>query len=73
MDVMEIDSELIGYLQPRKKPNEAEIRLFLREVDYHCPLCGCELQSRKQKKLSEKNFKLLIFIQIVLQNLKQKR
>ncbi len=58
MDVMEIDSELIGYLQPRKKPNEAEIRLFLREVDYHCPLCGCELQSRKQKKLSEKKFQI---------------
>ena len=28
------------YLEKRKNPNEAELRLFLREVDYYCPLCG---------------------------------
>lgn len=44
------------YLQQRGKPTEAELRLFLREVNYHCPLCGKELQSRKQKKSSEKKF-----------------
>lgn len=46
------------YLQPRTKPTEAELRLYLREVRYHCPLCGKELQSRSQKKLSEKKFQI---------------
>jgi len=46
------------YLQPREQPKEAELRLFLREVNYHCPLCGKELQSRNQKKLSEKKFQI---------------
>ena len=46
------------YLIPRKKSEEYENRLFLREVDYHCPLCGKELQSRRQKKLSEKMFQI---------------
>ncbi|GAY78698.1 hypothetical protein NBRC111894_4252 [Sporolactobacillus inulinus] len=43
-------------MQPRVNPTEAELRL--REVNYHCPLCGKELQSRKQKKLSEKKFQI---------------
>lgn len=38
------------YCIPRKTPSEAEIRLYLREVDYHCPLCGKDLQPRKRKK-----------------------
>lgn len=38
------------YQQKRKEPTENEIRLFLREVNYHCPLCGKELQAKKQKK-----------------------
>lgn len=46
------------YFQPRRKPTEAELRLYLREVNYHCPICGKELQSRKQKKLSEKKFQI---------------
>lgn len=46
------------YLEKRKNPNEAELRLFLREVDYYCPLCGKELQSLKQKKISEKQFQI---------------
>lgn len=47
------------YLIPRKnRTEEYELRLFLREVDYHCPLCGKELQSRHQKKLSEKMFQI---------------
>ncbi|MEA5024110.1 hypothetical protein SDC9_41890 [bioreactor metagenome] len=46
------------YLQPRGKPTESELRLFLREVDFYCPLCGKELQSRKQKKLAEKRFQI---------------
>lgn len=47
-----------AYFQPRGKPTEAELRLFLREVNYHCPLCGKELQSRRQKKLGEKKFQI---------------
>ena len=39
-----------NYLKTRKKPTETQLRLYLREVDYHCPLCGKELQSRKQQK-----------------------
>ena len=46
------------YHVPRKDPNEAEIRLFLREVDYHCPLCGKELQSGKQIKPRQKQFQI---------------
>lgn len=42
----------------RVQPSEAEIRLYLREVDYHCPLCGKELQSHKQKKKEQKMFQI---------------
>ena len=43
-----IDADV--YCQQRKEPTEFEIRLFLREVDYRCPLCGAELQYRTQRK-----------------------
>lgn len=46
------------YFIPRKNNNDAELRLYLREVGYHCPLCGKELQSRKQRKLTEKQFQI---------------
>lgn len=46
------------YVQPRKNFTEDEIRLFLREVDYHCPLCGKELQSGRQKKRAQKLFEI---------------
>ena len=32
-----IDSD--SYFTTRKDTSEAEIRLFLREVNFHCPLC----------------------------------
>lgn len=51
-----IDSD--SYFAARKDPSEAEIRLFLREVDFHCPLCGVELQSRQQKKPRHKRFQI---------------
>ena len=38
------------YQQERQKSTDSDIRLYLREVNYHCPLCGKELQSRKQTK-----------------------
>lgn len=52
------EKEMDSYLQPRKKPTSAELRFFLLEVDNHCPLCGKELASRKQKKLEEKRFQI---------------
>lgn len=52
------DSVLDSYSKERKTPTEAELRLFLLEVDNHCPLCGKELQSRQQKKTREKKFQI---------------
>lgn len=46
------------YHIPRKDPGSNEIRLFLREVGYHCPLCGKELQSRAQQKPGHKQFQI---------------
>lgn len=46
------------YLIDRKEPTEAEIRLYLREVDFICPLCGVELQNRNQAKLTHKRFEI---------------
>ena len=46
------------YHIPRKKPREDEIRLFLREVDYHCPLCGKDLQPRAQSKPNQHQFQI---------------
>lgn len=39
-----------NYHIDRKKPTEFETRLFLKEVNYTCPLCSKNLQSRSQKK-----------------------
>ncbi|MCM1131039.1 MAG: HNH endonuclease [Roseburia sp.] len=47
-----------SYLVTRKKIEENETRLFLREVNYHCPICGKELQSRNQKKPAAKLFEI---------------
>lgn len=46
-----------SYHQERKNPTETEISLFLREVNYHCPICGKELRSRRQRK-SNKLFQI---------------
>lgn len=46
------------YHKKREEPSEADLRLYLREVDYHCPLCGTELQSRTQKKKDQKKFQI---------------
>ncbi len=58
MEKQEISETIDNYLQKRKDPTDAELRLFLLEVDNHCPLCGKELQSRTQKKLREKRFQI---------------
>ena len=34
------------YHKERVNPSDSDLRLYLREVNYHCPLCGIELQSR---------------------------
>lgn len=46
------------YHKDRKKPTEAETCLYLREVNYHCPLCGKELQYRGQTKQDQKKFQI---------------
>ena len=51
-----IESDL--YHKTRQSPTDAEIRLYLREVDYHCPLCGKELQYRGQAKSNHKLFEI---------------
>ena len=38
------------YLIPRKKPTLADEQLFLKEVDYACPLCGKDLRNHQQTK-----------------------
>lgn len=52
MDKVEFDKVLStdAYLVERKKPTEAEHQLYLKEVDFCCPLCGTVLRSRRQKK-----------------------
>jgi len=52
------EKENDSYLQPRRNPPEWEIRLFLHEVEYSCPLCGKLLQHSHQKKLNEKLFQI---------------
>ena len=47
-----------SYHKDRENPTEAEIRLYLREVNYHCPLCGKELQYRDQTKPDQKLFQI---------------
>ena len=51
------EKENDSYLQPRRNPPEWEIRLFLHEVEYSCPLCGKLLQHSHQKKLMKNYFK----------------
>ena len=46
------------YHKDRQNPTDAEIRLYLREVNYHCPLCGKELQYRGQTKPDQKLFQI---------------
>ena len=46
------------YHKERESPSISDLRLYLREVNYHCPLCGKELQSRRQKKPNQKFFQI---------------
>lgn len=42
-----------SYLRKRKSPTPAEDQLYLRETEFHCPLCGKDLRHRKQKKANK--------------------
>lgn len=46
------------YHVSRKKPTEAEQRLLLREVDFHCPLCGKDIHPRTQRKGNHKQYEI---------------
>lgn len=46
------------YHKDRINPSVSDVRLYLREVNYHCPLCGKELQSRRQKKPDQQRFQI---------------
>lgn len=46
------------YLLARKDPTDAELRLYLKEIDFRCPICGTELQSRRQRKSRHKRFEI---------------
>lgn len=39
-----------NYIKKRKDPSKSEIQLYLREVNFICPLCGDDLRNSKQKK-----------------------
>lgn len=57
-DDLEIIIRNDPYHQQRKKPSDSELRLFLLEVDNHCPLCGKVLQSKSQRKVNQKLFQI---------------
>ena len=38
------------YLIERRQPSPAEEQLFLKEVDFACPLCGKDLRNHQQPK-----------------------
>ena len=48
------------YHKDRINPSASNVRLYLREVNYHCPLCGKELQSRRQKKPEQQRFQIAL-------------
>ena len=50
--------KLDSYLIARKNHSDDEIRLYLREVDFCCPICGKDLQRKRQKKSSVKLFEI---------------
>ena len=38
------------YLVERQRPTAADEQLYLKEVDFTCPLCGTDLRHHKQPK-----------------------
>lgn len=58
INISEDDPDLAVYLKERASVTDADIRLHLREVNFHCPLCGKDLQRKGQKKRSVKLFEI---------------
>ena len=48
--------KLDSYLVPRKIPDDFDKQLFLKEVDFVCPLCGKELRRSNREKDKEEKF-----------------
>lgn len=46
------------YLQPRRPLSKSEVQLHLIEVNNVCPLCGCVLQQKGQKKPGAQLFEI---------------
>lgn len=51
IDLSIVDPDLAKYLKKRANVTDADIRLHLKEVNFHCPICGKDLQSRNQKNV----------------------
>lgn len=58
INISKDDPDLVAYLKERASVTDADIRLYLREVNFHCPLCGKDLQRKSQKKRSVKLFEI---------------
>lgn len=50
INISKDNPDLVSYLKERASVTDADIRLYLREVNFHCPLCGKDLQRKSQKK-----------------------
>ena len=57
-DELDLILKMDHYHKARENPSASDLRLYLREVNFHCPLCGKELQSRRQKKPEQKFFQI---------------
>lgn len=58
INISKDDPDLAAYLKERAPVTDSDIRLYLREVNFHCPLCGKDLQRKSQKKRSVKLFEI---------------
>ena len=48
INISKDDPDLAAYLKERASVTDADIRLYLREVNFHCPLCGKEKVKKKE-------------------------
>ena len=48
------------YHKVRENPSLSDLRLYLREVDFHCSLCDKELQSRFSQEIPENDVEFII-------------
>ena len=47
INISKDDPDLAAYLKERASVTDADIRLYLREVNFHCPLCCKDLQRKR--------------------------